>query len=233
MLILNGKMLRAASLLAVLGRAASAAGQILGGSKGDSWGGSLDEYDMQLARTPPASRLRNSTIGRRAGGSFSSVLPLTQMQDQAMPEVLSAGFVTSKAVLIDLGFYQWKPDGPLAAADGAGVDAATQAAAQQAAQGGLLHLVQVQSQRLAPRMLLFDWPLKACEGEDALLQQLLPGFLDAPGELCCEHLTCRNKAVTSCLCVVQCGRLCRICRAKVACSTAACMSSQWSHCVLS
>jgi hypothetical protein len=110
------------------------------------------------------------------------------MQDQAMPEVLTAGFGTSKAVLIDLGFYQWKPDGQLQAADGAGVDAATQAAAQQAAQGGLLHLVQVQSQRLAPRMLLFDWPLKACEGEDALLQQLLPGFLDAPGELCYMQL---------------------------------------------
>jgi hypothetical protein len=32
-------------------------------------------------------------------------------------------------------------------------------------------------------MLLFDWPLKASEGADAMLQQFLPGFQDAPGEL--------------------------------------------------
>jgi hypothetical protein len=94
------------------------------------------------------------------------------------------------------------------AADGAAVDAATQAAAQQAAQGGLLHLVQVQSQRLAPRMLLFDWPLKACEGEDALLQQLLPGFLDAPGELCCMQLPgsllcCKAVTAVSCASVAH------------------------------
>lgn len=129
----------------------------------------------------------------RKRGSFSAALPLSSMQDQVMPEVDAAGFGTSKAVLIDLGFYQWRPDGSAQAAAGASVEAATQAAAQQAAQGGLLHLVQVQSQRLAPRMLLFDWPLKACEGEDALLQQLLPGFLDAPGETAacaCWLLSC-------------------------------------------
>lgn len=121
-----------------------------------------------------------------------------------MPELTSAGFGTSKAVLIDLGFYQWRPDGPMQPADVAAVDAATQAAAQQAAQGGLLHLVQVQSQRLAPRMLLFDWPLKACEGEDALLQQLLPGFLDAPGEAvlynCC--MLCMNFGAYTYVCRV-------------------------------
>lgn len=61
------------------------------------------------------------------------------------------------------------------------MQAAAAAAAAQAVQDGLLHLVQVQSHRLAPRMLLFDWPLKAVEGDDAMLQQLLPGFLDAPG----------------------------------------------------
>ncbi|KAF8064653.1 CYR1 [Scenedesmus sp. PABB004] len=86
------------------------------------------------------------------------------------------------AVLLDLGFYQWRPDAaPEHAATGAGDAAAVAAAAAAAAGGGLLHLVQVQSERLAPRMLLFDWPLAACTGEDALLQQLLPGFLDAPG----------------------------------------------------
>jgi hypothetical protein len=169
-------------LLAVIGRAASAAGQILGGSKGDSWSGSMEDYEVQNNKQSHASRLRSSTVGRR-NGSFSAVLPLTQMQDQVMPEINTTGFGTSKAVLIDLGFYQWRPDGPTQPVDGSAVDAVTQAAAQQAAQGGLLHLVQVQSQRLAPRMLLFDWPLKACEGEDALLQQLLPGFLDAPGTL--------------------------------------------------
>lgn len=85
----------------------------------------------------------------------------------------------------DLGYYQWRPDEPSQhpglARENAG-DAELQTAAAEAAPGGLLHLVQVQSHRLAPRMLLFDWPLKACEGQDAILQQLLPGFFDAPGD---------------------------------------------------
>lgn len=92
----------------------------------------------------------------------------------------------------DLGYYQWRCDpvlkADLSGAEGdaqdmqlAAVAAAAEAAAAEAAQGNLLHLFQVQSQRLAPRMLLFDWPLPVTEGDDAALQQLLPGFLDAPG----------------------------------------------------
>jgi hypothetical protein len=76
--------------------------------------------------------------------------------------------------LLDMGMYAWAPDlTPCSLPGGKSVVAGTV--------GGYLHLVQAQSQRLAPRMLLFDWPLSACTGGAPLLLQLAPGFFDAPG----------------------------------------------------
>lgn len=82
----------------------------------------------------------------------------------------------------DLGYYCWRPDDSYTPSKTSGAgDTGVQAAGTEVP-GSILHLVHVQSQRLAPRMLLFDWPLLACQGEDALLEQVLPGFMDAPGE---------------------------------------------------
>lgn len=150
------------------------------GSKSHSWAGSHADVSAH-GRQPSIIRIWSNV-------KHSLVVPDVAAQPETPSD--AAGFAPSQAVLLDLGFYQWKPDGPPKPVDVPGLDGdVLKAAAQQEAaagvEGGLLHLVQVQSTRLAPRMLLFDWPLKACEGEDALLQQLLPGFLDAPGVSYC------------------------------------------------
>ncbi|GBF89534.1 adenylate cyclase [Raphidocelis subcapitata] len=53
-----------------------------------------------------------------------------------------------------------------------------------------LHLVQVLPPRLSSRLMLLPWPLPACIGEDPLLAQTGPGYLDAPGAFasCPSHM---------------------------------------------
>lgn len=150
--------------------------------------------DSQAASDSSLRRVRRPSILGLLGSVKDLVMPDNgdDDDDQQHPEhsLASSGMAQSDAVLLDLGFYLWKSVGADEPIDTSGMvpeaaeaakATARQMAVAAAAEGGLLHLVQVQNKRMAPRMLLFDWPLKACEGEDALLQQLLPGFMDAPG----------------------------------------------------
>ncbi len=88
-----------------------------------------------------------------------------------------------------MGYYRWWPDGCMGLEE-------EEAMHQQP----LLHLTQVLPAKLAPRLHLFPWPLPAAEGADALLQQLTPGFQDAPGVCVCV-----------CVCVCMTVRPCAAC----------------------
>jgi len=70
-------------------------------------------------------------------------------------------------------------DGPAAAGPPHAV--AESASFAVAATATALHLVQALPRSLSSRLMLLPWPLPACIGEDPLLEQTAPGFLDAPG----------------------------------------------------
>eukprot|EP00775_Hariotina_reticulata_P012225 gene12225-12363_t len=141
----------------------------------------------EAPRGAPTQRPSNFSLWGGWRGPPASPNPAGQPGGWSAPAAggLPSEWSAHQAVLLDLGYYQWKPDAPdpLVVVPEGSPASYSELHTEEAvvAEGGLLHLVQIQSQRLAPRMLLFDWPLKASEGAGALLQQFLPGFQDAPG----------------------------------------------------
>lgn len=86
-------------------------------------------------------------------------------------------------------YYEWLPGG-LVPADGEGyspsqaaMSQAQAAAVAAAARKFFVHLVQVVPSAMAPRALIFKWPLSIGQG----WQKISPGFFDAPGGWQCSQ----------------------------------------------
>lgn len=105
-------------------------------------------------------------------------LPQSMLPRKATPSAVGTA-PTAKCVLLDMGCYQWYRGGAAAAA------AAGSMIAQEGGGGGggdipelqrIVHLMQVVPASVAPRVLLFPWPLPAVD----TWEKISPGFFDAP-----------------------------------------------------